>query len=62
MKKLFIFVTFITFISAHLAATNENDYEECVPEKSPDMKERQFSNEFVGTFNGKKLTYTASLK
>ena len=62
MKKIFIFVTFISFISAHLAATNENDHEECVPEKSSDMKERQFSKEFVGTFNGKKLAYRASLK
>ena len=62
MKKLYILLTFITFISMHLIATNENDLEECIPEKLPDMKERQFSKEFVGTFNGKKLTYTASLK
>ena len=62
MKKLFIFITFISFISIHLTASNESHHEECVPEKSPDMKERQFSKEFVGTFNGKKLAYRASLK
>ena len=53
MKKLYIFVTFITFISMNLIATNDNYPEECIPEKLPDMKERQFSKEFVGTFNGK---------
>ena len=55
MKKLFIFVTFLIFISPHLTATNKNDHEECVPEKSSDMKERQFSKEFVGTFNERSL-------
>ena len=69
MKSKAIYLTFLIFISSLTINANEklntdlNDQNnDCKNITRDTVQERSFSNDFVGTFNGKKIEYTASLK
>ena len=60
MKLLITLIFTITFVSNYFHASEEHS-ESCSNKNVPNM-ERNFSNTFDGTFNGKKIEYEASLK
>ena len=69
MKSKAIYLTFLIFLSSSMINANEklitdlNDQNsDCKNITRDTVQERSFSNDFVGTFNGKKIEYTASLK
>ena len=59
MKLLITLITTLTFTSIAISASEEIP-KDCINNNVHD-NERSFSNNFSGTFNGKRLEYTASL-
>ena len=60
MKLIFILILTYIFVSSNNISANEN-IENCSIKNVP-SKERIFSKNFSGVFNGKRIDYIASLK